>query len=397
MKTSTTFAAYLIAALSSLGLPASAQGDGEVIPMTTVSSSDGIRIEVVLGHLVKESAAVPATQSSTWSANRDIWMNALRSGAQSGGSVPDFTYAAKSAYLIASRMITSTTGQSWNAAPHAGPTSQWGGRAHAAVGVTVKKSGVTFMPKDIVITARSYSLNTMWFTDGVIVTTATFNESLNEFRVCTVPGGIDGIVGDTVDPVQSISTPRTSFLYGGIGFGVLEYGSGDLATRLNRARNYVEGPGKGFVIDYFVQVPYMDNGEPKTAVGRTVFMSESLANPDTFSALPLNLDFGFDEGGKSLFLGTPGGSETASTSSNALYLMQTSTDLDSWSPVGSVALLGNGNQLHFPTWGMGDQRRQFRIVTIKPFVPPPAAQLAEAGSGGGNADQEGPRMDIVVP
>ncbi len=366
-----------------------ATAEAQVTPAVQIlPAGSDLDIQVGLIHLPRESPANPAVQSSTWVTAAQNAVNVLLAGSQSAGT-NQYDTAARAAVLNWNKMLTSTAFQSWDSLVHsASGNNQWGNRAHFPVTVTSAKAGVTFRLADVTTTVRSLTRSSSgWAPDGAVNVTATLN-TLNTTRLRLQPGGITGVVGDNVHPVQDPLVQSESCAFVGIGVALGAFGAGDSQAQLNNTLNYYRGGN--FAVEVRVTVPYTDNGVAKTATGSTIFLAtQTLPSEESPAGSTQAYCVGFGQNMTTITLEMPTGSQVPTRN---LFALQKSTDLANWSSAGSPAMLGGQTVLSFATGEMiGTGPRCFyRIIDV---LPP-------AGVVGRNFARSIPVLplaDVVVP
>lgn len=314
--------------------------------------SEDISVKSFISFVPKENTVTPTEQSATWAAAAANWMDILKDSTLTKGigysavgkqSAPDYQW-----------MVTSNGFKSWAA----GLTteSQWGNRTAISIEPQVLKAGITFRPRDIVYTAKSYAWTASegWKTD-VINLTASFASS-NYFRHRLNSDG-------TLAASQDLALPSTRFRYGGLMVGISGFGSGDNAQKLSNVVDYYMSTHT--VLWVSVTIPYNDNGVDKT-------FSTSLAILPTGSDLilkdvetPLTLDLANSR----VLLGDA----TTPADPHTLYLIERTTDLQNWTPV-YYPNFGNGTQMFYGV--QTDMPRQF--FRVRQYAPTPAAAAGAA-------------------
>lgn len=378
----------VIAALLSLAL-STGTADAQVTPAVQIlPSGSDLSIHVGLIHMPRESPANPAVQSSTWVTAAQNAVNVLLTGSQSAGT-NQYDTAARAAVLNWNKMVTSTSFQSWDTLVHSvSGNNQWGNRAHFPVTVTSAKAGVTFRLTDVTTTVRSLTRTSSgWGPDGAVNVTATLN-TLNTTRLRLQPGGITGVVADSVHPVQDPLAQSESCAFVGIGVALGAFGAGDSQAQLNNTLNYYRGGN--FAVEVKVTVPYTDNGVARTATGSTIFLAaETLPSEESPAGSTQVYCVGFGQNMTTVTLGMPNGSLIPARN---LFTLQKSTDLANWSMAGSPAMLGGQTVLSFTTGEMpggAGPRCFYRIIDVLP----PANVAARHNRG----IVTPPPADVVVP
>ncbi len=355
--------AFVITMFSVFGPSRAGATETGVTPWTLISTSDDYEVSVLMHSLPRENEANPATQSSTFAASRNNFIDqVVLGGQQSAGS--GFEMARRLSAIQSNLAVTSSAFQSWQANVHSGATNQFGGRIHVAV-VIIMKHG-TFLPRDLTIRLQSHARNaagTAWVIDGVANSTAVFTGPLNANRLRLDSAGVDGVVGDVRSADQSNTAPTTRFFFVGNGFAAAASGTGTQQEQLDRSRTYIEM--RNMVVECTVSFPYAVGESSRLATAKTVLLNSMLQQPELAESGELNLPSGYVTPERV----TLGEAEEHKTNIGTLYLMQRSTDLTGWSGANTVALFGNDDRLLYPTPFLPNSTRGFaRIVTTAPQV-----------------------------
>lgn len=377
------------------------------VPLVAISNKpDHIQIRFAMSPLPRENPADLSLQGGSWDTSAKNWTDSLLAGLQSLGT--GYNRAYRIGWLDPSWMVTSTNFQSWHARPHGDiAINQFGNRIHVAVHIEAIDSSVTFMSKDIVISARGYGYTgSTWITENLINRSTTM-EILNYFRMCLDQGGAPGPVGDTKSSVQNSSAAIRAFLYGGLGLNVAAGGEGNQEQQLLNAVHYLED--NNIVILYTVTIPYKYRVPPTennpsgemtgVATGQVVLLPLPLIEPDYPESTYRNpgaFEFGYapDSVMPSRFLNFGETFPGNGSSFGTLYLLQRSKDLQFWNSMNMVALFGNGDMLTFPTGTPDvhdDPRMFYRVVVIKP-----GSLTAPLFAQAGMAPQQGAELDVLA-
>lgn len=306
MKTTRIGAALAAIIAIATGLSAQAQS----LDTLQVDSKGPLTIKWYSASLPREDTTL-VSQGASWPAAASNWMTAIRTEAATVGIGHE--QAKSITFNDYEGMVTSTTFNSWRAST-VGAAGEYGNRQHYGFKLSCQTG--SFIPANTTYTLTTYKWEGSWVSYSTVSPSMALDNNTFRQRI-----NVDG----TVAANQTMSLATSGFIYGGYGFGVPAYGSGENSAKLQNALDWLTS--KKLRVDISVTVPHSSG---------TTYTFSNTYMPPTLDPTQLQVRYV-----KNPVLGISRGLQWASPA-GGLYQVFKSPNLVAWTPVGMATSSGAG-------------------------------------------------------